>query len=41
LLANSEQPTEKQQEILEATFSAWKGSTRQLDDVLVVGLKLK
>jgi serine phosphatase RsbU (regulator of sigma subunit)/tetratricopeptide (TPR) repeat protein len=41
LAENAEQPSEKQQEILETTFSAWKGNTRQLDDVLVVGLKLK
>jgi serine phosphatase RsbU (regulator of sigma subunit)/tetratricopeptide (TPR) repeat protein len=41
LLANYTQPAEKQQEILEATFRAWKGNTRQLDDVLVMGLKLK
>jgi serine phosphatase RsbU (regulator of sigma subunit)/tetratricopeptide (TPR) repeat protein len=41
LLANAEQAAEKQQEILEKTFSVWKGQNKQLDDVLVMGLKLK
>ncbi len=33
-------PLEKQKEELEKTFNEWKGSLEQVDDVLVVGIKI-
>jgi serine phosphatase RsbU (regulator of sigma subunit) len=36
----SELPLGKQKEILESTFLDWKGSTQQIDDVLVFGFQL-
>ncbi|HIA36500.1 MAG TPA: hypothetical protein EYN89_07125, partial [Flavobacteriales bacterium] len=40
LAGNSGEPMEKQQHILEATIENWRGSTEQVDDILVMGLKL-
>ena len=40
LLKNSRKPLEEQKEILEETFVNWKGDYDQVDDVLVMGLKL-
>lgn len=34
-------PLEKQKEILSSTFDTWKGSGSQIDDVLVMGVKLE
>lgn len=35
------QPFEQQQQILATTFDAWKGEKEQIDDVLVLGIKIK
>jgi serine phosphatase RsbU (regulator of sigma subunit) len=34
------QPSEEQKNTLEQTFDDWKGATRQMDDVLVIGIRL-
>ncbi len=33
-------PMEKQKEVLEETFENWKGDLEQLDDVLIIGVKI-
>jgi hypothetical protein len=38
---NSNKPMNEQKSILEKTYSDWKGNTEQLDDVLVIGLRIK
>jgi ligand-binding sensor domain-containing protein/serine phosphatase RsbU (regulator of sigma subunit) len=35
-----EEPMSKQEEILRETFNAWKGGLEQIDDVLVIGIRL-
>ncbi len=40
LLENSSNDLIKQQDILKETFTNWKGSLEQVDDVLVVGIKV-
>jgi serine phosphatase RsbU (regulator of sigma subunit) len=40
LVENAHKPMEEQQEIIRNTFYNWKGDGEQIDDVLVVGLKL-
>ena len=40
LAENASEPMEKQQYILETTMENWRGSTEQVDDMLVMGLKL-
>lgn len=40
LLANSKKTMGEQKEILEKTFEAWRGDLEQVDDVLVMGIKL-
>ena len=40
LLAISAQPLAEQKDILEKTFEDWKGNLEQVDDVLVIGIKL-
>jgi len=40
LLSIHEHPPEKQQVILESKFNEWKGSLEQVDDVLVIGIKV-
>jgi hypothetical protein len=40
LLANHEKPIAEQKEILESTFIQWKGNMEQVDDVLVMGVKI-
>ncbi len=40
LLKNHEKPMEKQKEILDTTFEEWKGDYGQVDDVLVIGMKI-
>ncbi len=34
------QPMERQQEILDATIEGWRGSNNQIDDILVIGIKI-
>jgi serine phosphatase RsbU (regulator of sigma subunit) len=40
LLRNHDKPIEQQKEILDATFVNWVGDREQVDDVLVIGMKL-
>ncbi|OFY62842.1 MAG: hypothetical protein A3H98_09740 [Bacteroidetes bacterium RIFCSPLOWO2_02_FULL_36_8] len=40
LLSIHKAPMKEQKEILKRTFDAWKGSEEQLDDVLVMGLRV-
>lgn len=40
LLGFSNTPMSKQKEILENTFNRWKGDLEQVDDVLIIGIKI-
>ena len=40
ILANRELPMEQQKKILAETMEAWKGDNQQIDDFLVMGVKL-
>ena len=40
ILSIHHEPVEKQHSILEDTFSKWKGDLEQVDDVLVIGVKI-
>ena len=40
LLAISSKPMNEQKKILEQTFDGWKGNLEQVDDVLVIGIKV-
>ncbi len=40
LLKNHSKPMELQKEILDTTFEEWKGDHDQVDDVIVIGMKL-
>ncbi len=40
LLTNSNKPMPEQKEILNQTFENWRGSIEQIDDVVVVGVKI-
>jgi len=40
LLAISHQPLAEQKNILDKTFESWKGGLEQVDDVLVIGIKV-
>jgi serine phosphatase RsbU (regulator of sigma subunit) len=40
LVANAHLPMEQQKERLGATFNAWKGELEQIDDVLVIGIRV-
>ena len=40
LLENADLPLDEQQNILKATFFNWKGTLDQVDDVLVIGVKI-
>jgi hypothetical protein len=40
LLELASLPTNAQQTLIEERFDQWKGSFRQTDDVLVVGIRL-
>ena len=40
LLAISDKPMAEQKKILEETFESWRGSLEQLDDVLIIGIKV-
>ena len=41
LLENAEKPMFEQKEILKKTFNEWKGDHEQIDDVVVLGFKIK
>jgi hypothetical protein len=40
LLANASKPVNEQKIILEACLDAWKGDLEQVDDILVIGIKV-
>lgn len=40
ILENSNFSLSKQKKILENTLKKWQGNTEQIDDILVVGIKL-
>ena len=40
LLKNHNKPMEMQKEILDTTFEKWKGERDQVDDVMVIGMKI-
>ncbi len=40
LIENSDKPLDKQKEILEVYFEKWKGQKNQIDDVLIIGIKV-
>ena len=40
LVSISDKSTTEQKEILEKTFSEWKGSNEQMDDVLIIGVRI-
>lgn len=40
LLKIHKEPCDVQKNILEKTFNAWKGSQRQIDDIMLIGLKI-
>jgi len=40
LLANAVNPMEKQMEQLEKTINEWKGSLEQVDDILMIGIRI-
>jgi len=41
ILDNYKLDMKRQEEIFKATFEAWKGSSKQLDDILVMGIKIE
>lgn len=41
LISNFEQPLEQQKQQLENAFELWKGNLDQVDDITVIGIKLK
>ncbi len=40
LLTNSEKDVEAQKQLLERSFTAWKGNLEQVDDVTIIGIRL-
>ncbi len=40
LVSISDKSTEEQKEILERTFEEWKGKNEQMDDVLIIGIRV-
>jgi len=40
LLRNADKPMTEQKELLNTAFDNWKGNTEQIDDVVVVGIKM-
>lgn len=40
LLSIHEKPMQEQRQILEETFDAWKGDHEQVDDVLIIGVRI-
>jgi serine phosphatase RsbU (regulator of sigma subunit) len=41
LVSVSELPMTEQKQILDETFESWRGNLEQLDDVLVIGVRIK
>lgn len=40
LMANISKPMEQQKQILEKTLEAWRGNLEQVDDILLIGVKI-
>ena len=40
LLANAAKPIEEQKDVLENTLNDWKGDFEQVDDILIIGLRV-
>jgi serine phosphatase RsbU (regulator of sigma subunit) len=40
LLANNDKSLDEQKQILNASFTSWKGNLEQVDDVTIIGIKL-
>jgi hypothetical protein len=40
IIQNHAKPMEQQKEILDTTFERWRGEREQIDDVMVIGLKI-
>jgi serine phosphatase RsbU (regulator of sigma subunit) len=40
LTTHSEKPMAQQKEILDTSFTTWKGELEQIDDVLLIGIKV-
>jgi serine phosphatase RsbU (regulator of sigma subunit)/Tfp pilus assembly protein PilF len=40
LVENSERPVQEQYELIDNTFENWKGSLEQIDDILLIGIKI-
>jgi serine phosphatase RsbU (regulator of sigma subunit) len=40
LISISDYSFDKQQEILDQTLTEWKGNLEQVDDILIIGIKL-
>ena len=40
LLSNVAEPMERQKELLDTTIESWKGNLEQVDDILIVGIKI-
>jgi serine phosphatase RsbU (regulator of sigma subunit) len=40
ILSNAFHPMNEQQKKMEETFNSWKGSLEQVDDVLIIGIKI-
>ncbi|MES2763349.1 MAG: tetratricopeptide repeat protein [Bacteroidota bacterium] len=41
LVSNSKKPMSEQRKLISSTFDDWKGSLEQIDDVCVIGIKLR
>ena len=40
LFANATKPMEEQKNILENTLNEWKGTLEQVDDILMIGIRI-
>ena len=40
LVTNAAKSMEEQKSILENTFNEWKGNLEQVDDILIIGVKV-
>ena len=40
LAANASKPMDEQKDVLESTLEKWKGALEQVDDILVIGIRV-
>ena len=40
LLANASKPMDEQKDVLENTLEKWKGTLEQVDDILIIGIRV-